>query len=236
MNRPANDMIEIPEGPSIMGSNEFSREDPRREVWVPTFWMDRYPVTNSDYLAFATATGRPVPRYWEGATPPEGTEDYPVMVNWHNATAYADWVGKRLPTEEEWEKAASGGDGRRFPWGEEFDPSRALTWESAAISGARGEPARGRPASATPYGCEQMVGLVEEWMLDDYAAYPGSDYVSEGYTQGYKTLRGGGWIFTQTHSRVSYRCFESPDVSDEHFGLLGGPSFRCASTTNPEEN
>lgn len=64
--------------------------------------------------------------------------------------------------------------GAAFP-GEQFEPSRALTWETAAITGFHGEPVRSRPASVTPCGCEQMVGVVEEWMADDYKAYPGSD-------------------------------------------------------------
>jgi iron(II)-dependent oxidoreductase len=222
-------MVVVPAGPFIMGSDEFAREGPRRTVEVDAFLIDRFPVTNVQFLAFVEATGHPAPADWQVGRPVVGSETHPVMVNWLDADAYATWAGKRLPTEAEWEKAARGTDGRRYPWGDAFDPDRALTWETSAVTGARTEPVDARPAGASPYGCEQMVGLAEEWCADWYDAYPGSDYRSAGYGRRFKVLRGGAWIFTHTHARCAYRCFEIPDRSREEMVVLGAPSFRCAA-------
>ncbi len=232
--RGASPMVDVPEGYSWMGCDDFEREAPRRRVYVPQFWMDKYPVTNDDYAVFVAETQTPAPSYWINGAAPEGYGDHPVMVSWRNAEAYARWAGKRLPTEAEWEKAAGGAQGHVFPWGDHFDADRALTWETGAVTGTRSEPVTARPQGASPYGCEQMVGLVEEWVDDVYRGYSGSGYDSIGYTQGYRVLRGGSWIFSQTHARITYRCFEEPDLSDEHFWGLGGPSFRCASSVAPQ--
>lgn len=227
-------LVQVPEGYSWMGCDDYEREAPRRRVYVPEFWMDKYPVTNDDYAEYVDSTGARKPSYWQGGRIPEGYGDHPVMVNWLNACEYARWAGKRLPTEAEWEKAAGGGQGLVFPWGDRFDADRALTWETAAVTGVHSEPVTARPQGASPYGCEQMVGLVEEWVDDVYRGYAGSGYDSIGYQQGYRVLRGGSWIFSQTHARITYRCFEDEDLSDEHFWGLGGPTFRCASTVAPQ--
>lgn len=223
------EQIEIPAGSFLMGDDRYVREAPKQEVWLATFWMDRFPVTNLQWLAYLNQSGIDAPHYWRGAHPPEGQSDHPVMVNWLEADAYARWAGRRLPTEAEWEKAARGSDGRRFPWGDRFEETRALTWETAGVTGVRSEPVTARPSGASPYGCEQMVGVAEEWVSDDYRALPGSTYSSRAYDTGLKVLRGGGWIFTQTHARCSYRCFESADLDGRGFVALGGPTFRCAS-------
>lgn len=227
------EMVEVPEGAFTMGDDHYPRETPQQQVWLPTFWIDRYPVTNAQWFDYVSDTGEGAPFYWFQPEPPEGTLDHPVMVNWLEADAYARWAGKRLPTEAEWEKAARGTDGRRFPWGDDFDPALALTWETAAVTGLKSEPVTARPAGASPYGCEQIVGLAEEWVADEYGPLPGSTYASKAYGTGLRVLRGGGWIFTQTHARCSYRCFESADLDGQGFVDLGGPIFRCASDTPP---
>lgn len=226
-------MVLVPPGPFVMGSEEFAREAPQRTVDLPAFWIDRFPVTNNDYAAFVSATGHRAPVDWHAGQPRDGLGDHPVMVTWTDADAYAVWAGKRLPTEAEWEKAARGTDGRRYPWGNSWDPSRALTWETAAVTGMRSEPVTARPRGASPYGCEQMIGLLEEWTADWYDAYPGSDYSSRGYGERYRVLRGGAWIFTQTHARCAYRCFELPDRPPVEMEVLGAPTFRCALDAAP---
>ncbi len=223
-------MVHVPAGVFIMGDERFDRETPEREVWVDDFWIDRFLVTNAQFLAVASADGIALPAHWADETFPDGKDDHPVEVNWEQAAAYARSVGKRLPWETEWEKAARGTDRRSFPWGDSFDADCALTWETAAVTGAYSESVRARPQGASPYGCEQMVGLCEEWCEDEYGAYPGSAYSSAGYGIGMRVLRGGSWIFPQTHARCSYRCFESPDLDTTGFGQLGGPGFRCVTS------
>ena len=227
-------MVLVPGGPFVMGSEEFGRETPQRVVDVPSFWIDRFPVTNSDFAIFVAATGHRAPVDWRGGQPRSGFERHPVMVTWTDANAYAGWAGKRLPTEAEWEKAARGTDGRRYPWGNEWDTSRAFTWETAGATGARSEPVDARPSGASPYGCEQMVGLLEEWSADWYDSYPGSTYHSMGYGHRFRVLRGGAWIFTQTHARCAYRCFELPDQPPEKMEVLGSPTFRCVADPTDE--
>jgi iron(II)-dependent oxidoreductase len=222
-------MVLVPAGPFVMGSDEFGREGPVRTVDLPAFRIDRFPVTNDEFARFVQESGHRAPVDWVQGGPRAGTGRYPVMVTWTDADAYARWAGKRLPTEAEWEKAARGTDGRRYPWGDEWDGSRARTWEIVATADERLEAVDARPAGASPYGCEQMVGLLEEWCADWYDAYPGSTYRSLGYGTRFRVLRGGAWIFTQTHARCTYRCFELPDRPPAEMAVLGAPGFRCAA-------
>lgn len=220
-------MVYVPAGEFPMGDDRYARERPARMAQVDGFWIDRYLVTNAEFKAFVDAGGIEPPLHWAGGTYRDGQHDHPAEINWVHARAYADAHGKRLPTEMQWEKAARGPAGLEYPWGNEFDAVRCLTWETSAVTGAHSEPVAARPQGASPYGCEQMVGLCEEWCEDDYDAYPGADYSSVGYGVGMKVLRGGSWIFPMTHARGSYRCFESPDLDTTGYGQLGGPGFRC---------
>lgn len=221
------DMVFVPAGEFIMGDDRFAREAPKRLEWTGGFWIDKFLVTNSQYLEFSESTGAPRPAHWVDGRFPAGHEDHPAEVSWTMADAYAKHAGKRLPTEAEWEKAARGTDGRLFPWGDDFDADKCLTWETASVTGAHSEPVRARPEGASPFGCEQMVGLCEEWCEDEYAGYQGARHTSVGYNAGLRVLRGGSWIFPVTHARASYRCFEEPDLDTSGYAQLGGPGFRC---------
>jgi len=124
-------MVIVPSGEFPMGVPEGDRdggrdEYPRHEVFVDTFYMDTFEVTNGRYLEFVKATGHRVPQnptnptrnLWQGDAIPDSLADRPVInVDWYDAEAYCTWAGKRLPTEAEWEKAAKGTSDRRFPWG-----------------------------------------------------------------------------------------------------------------------
>ena len=220
-------MILVPGGPFLMGSDEFDLEGPPHTVSLPSFWIDRFPVTCEGYLAFVRGTGHPAPPDWPDGKPAEGRLDHPVeRVSWHDAFTYAAWAGKRLPTEAEWEKAARGTDGRRWPWGTEFDESRCIVWDHAMALGVTTVPVTSHPSGASPYGVEQLGGNVEEWVADQLLPYAGSRHVSASAAGGLRVVRGGSWFYTQEHTRCAYRRGLLPDFTG--WSQAGGPGFRCA--------
>jgi len=115
------------------GSDGLPDEQPQRLVYLASFWIDRYEVTNDAYARFVQTTGHRAPAHsnpastmWEHNAPISGIGTHPVVnVSWEDSVAFCVWLGKRLPTEAEWEKAARGTDGRRYPWGNEWDFKKA---------------------------------------------------------------------------------------------------------------
>jgi formylglycine-generating enzyme required for sulfatase activity len=220
-------MVLVPSGEFVQGSEEFDLEAPSHRIHLPAFWIDRYPVTNEQYLGFVRATGHPPPPDWPDGRPPEGRLDHPVeRVSWHDAVAFASWAGKRLPTEAEWEKAARGKDARRWPWGNAFDESRCIVWDHAMALDVTTVPVTAHPEGASPYGVEQMAGNVEEWVADELLPYPGSSHRSPSAGGGLRVVRGGSWFYTQEHARCAYRRGLAPDFTG--WSQAGGPGFRCA--------
>lgn len=158
----------IPGGPFMIGSDEDNQnESPLREETLPDFRMGKGPVTNVQYAEFIKHNPEhPTPKKpdWFLRKPPEGKEDHPVVgVSWHDAKAYCDWLSEktgriyRLPSEEEWEKAARGRDGRRYPWSNEW------TDDVANVAGEDTTPISEYEAGASPDGCLDMLGNVQEW-------------------------------------------------------------------------
>ncbi len=205
--------------------------------------MDKYEVTKRQYGAFIQATGHPAPECctnttwsyliqnkayfeWQGSTPPPGFEAHPVVnVSWTDAQAYCEWVGLRLPTEAEWEKAARGTDGRVFPWGNEFnfmgkanyadvnhhdryikDPFVDDGYELTAPVGLY-------PDGASPYGLMDMAGNVKEIVSDWWSLEPyGTDsprYNPQGPEESCcsKRVRGGSWGFGKFSLRTTQRNY-----------------------------
>lgn len=175
---PVSGMVFVPGGPALIGSDDGDPDEaPARTVEVPGFYIDRFTVTNSAYRRFLRKTGGPGPVHqlgwasaynWTGQDFPEGTADRAaVLINHEEADAYCRWLGKRLPREVEWEKAARGPAGRRYPWGER--------WEDGLCPAVDGQVVPARvgmcPSRASPYGAHEMVGGVFEWVADSYRAY-----------------------------------------------------------------
>lgn len=236
------EMVFIPAGTFVMGS-ERGREDekPVREVYLGAFYIDRYEVTNSEYVEFLNAVKDHLVRcdghlcidtkdenpgshilYQAGKyTVEAGYEDHPVVhVSWYGAKAYCEHRGKRLPTEAEWEKAARGTDGRTYPWGDEFDASRANTDYRIGDT----TPVGSYPKGVSPYGAYDMAGNVWEWVADWYQPYPGNDYRSDFFGQKYKVVRGGSWNHPWYDARCSCRDIAHPA---RRILVVG---FRCART------
>ena len=214
-------VVYIPGGEFILGSDSGNEDEtPQQKMVIDAFNLDKYPVTNAEYKQFVDATGRTPPRHWKNGTYPEGTANHPVTwVTWYDALAYAQWAGKRLPTELEWEKAARGADGRLYPWGDTFDAQKCNSKES----GSKGtSPVDAHPEGASPFGLFDMAGNVWEWTADWYQGYRGTLYELSRYGQQYKVLRGGSWYDGQDAVRTTTRKSFDPN---QGFSTIG---FRCA--------
>lgn len=241
-------MIEIPAGEFLMGtdrkqSNAHNR--PQHRVHTDTYKIDKYPVTNAQYARFVAATGYRPPLHWKDGKIPKGEEMHPVtMVSWTNASDYAKWAGKRLPTEAEWEKAARGSDGRRWPWGNQMDATRLNTYYAVGST----TPYNAYPEGASVYGVVDMAGNVNEWTADNFMPYEGSTAPAslfkarraeaprsgEGKAtsmaefketeERYKVLRGGSWKSDPFSTATYHRNYAWPHFASDFFG------FRCAQS------
>ncbi|MFY9270191.1 MAG: formylglycine-generating enzyme family protein [Candidatus Manganitrophaceae bacterium] len=235
-------LILIPEGPFMMGNNGRPTgegagdedEQPEHRVTIKKpYYLDLYETTNAHYQRFVTAGGTEPPLHWRNGTYPSGKANHPVVyVSWYDADAFCRWAGKRLPTEEEWEKGARGGDGRHFPWGSDYDFKKANTpqyWLSKGVDVAKGDtmPVGSFEDGKSPYGLYDMSGNVYEWVSDWYLPYPGNQFPNIHYGQKNKVLRGGSWFDCLSYgcglSAPSYnRSRFTPEIKNKGFG------FRCA--------
>ncbi|MGE0372962.1 MAG: formylglycine-generating enzyme family protein [Gammaproteobacteria bacterium] len=225
-------MVRIPSGEFRMGSNDrLSDEGPQHTVRLGAYLIDKYEVTNLQYQAFIEATGRRAPDDFVNRAAPRGKADHPVsFVTWFDARDYCAWAGKRLPTEQEWEKAARGTDARIFPWGDEFNIRAANTPVRWARLGQEGDttPVGAFTAGASPYGIHDMSGNVWEWTASWYLPHPGNTTKSENFGEIYKVLKGGSWwdcsFYKCGISAPTFnRSFFNARVKNASFG------FRCAN-------
>ncbi|ALA60369.1 conserved exported protein of unknown function [Nitrospira moscoviensis] len=230
-------MVAVPAGWFLMGSDPKAdraagpQELPQHKVYVDAFEIDKYEVSNVDYLRFVLAAGVDWPKFWRESPFPEKAALHPVInVTWREADAYCRWAGKRLPTEAEWEKAARGEDGRVFPWGNE--PAGWIKSNIAHSGSKRGF--RYPPLAnidrydkgVSPYGVHQMAGNVSEWVSDwfDPEYYRrGHDRNPPGPETGeLKVFRGGSWNEDPEVARSAGRNGGEPDRRSYLTG------FRCA--------
>ena len=242
-------MVKIPAGKFIMGTNlerADAQDKPQHTVFLPTYYIDKYLVTNAQYARFVAATGHRPPLNWKNGLIPEGELLYPVtMVTWYDAKAYAKWAHKRLPTEAEFEKAGRGSDGRRWPWGNNMEPNRLNTYYNVGSASNVTTYRNG----ASPYGLLDMSGNVDEWMADDFLPYEGSKAPTDLFqgkvsvvataeertlklseqravSQRYKVLRGGSWKGDPFSTSLFHRNFSFANHASDFYG------FRCASDAN----
>lgn len=218
------EMIFVPAGKFIMGEGGDAHE-----VHLDAFYIDRYPVTNADYKKFVDATNHAPPGHWQNGKIPQGIANHPVVnVSWDDATAYAQWAGKRLPTEAEWEKAASWDDVKKqkrvYPWGNDFDASKCNSSESGI--GGTTPVGKYSPQGDSFYGVADLAGNVREWCADWYDDnyYKNSPKENpKGPASGqYRVLRGGSWGAQQYGVRAADRGDYVPDDRTLDVG------FRCA--------
>ncbi len=245
-------MVLIPAGEFQMGSvapEAANHEKPVHTVYVDAFFMDEHEVTNLEYQKFVLANPRwskeGIERWlndgyylhsWNGNDYPDGKANHPVVyVSWYAAMAYAQWAGKRLPTEAEWEYAAQGGlVGKRYPWGDDIDSGKANYNQNVGDTTVAGTyPPNG-------YGLYDMAGNVWEWCLDEYdenfyadsprenplSGANSMDWIINNFTNVkilpvMRVMRGGSWYPPPKGLRVTGRIWNSPAFSDPSTG------FRC---------
>ena len=158
-------MVVVPAGWFLMGEDDGrTSNQPRRWVYLDAFAIDRTEVTRQAYLVYLRESGYPVEDANSQFSPQAG--NLPAAgVLWRNAIGYCRWTGKRLPSEAEWEKAARGADGRRYPWGDDWSAGLANTAQSGLGTAV---PAGRYPGGISPYGALDMAGNVAEWVADFY--------------------------------------------------------------------
>jgi len=230
-------------------------EGPQSSVSTSAFWIMQTEVTNNQFRQFVESDGYAEPSYWsalgwqwkirEGimfpaywADPSFNGGSHPVVgVSWYEATAYATWIARRtglefrLPTEAEWEKAARGVNGHRYPWGPIWDPNFAnycdvncdQKWKD--ISGFSDQypftsPVGQFPSGKSPYNVYDMAGNVWEWTASIYGPYPYAQTGRESVDDGSRrTLRGGSWRSAELGLRSADRAWKEPTVRTDRFGI-----------------
>jgi iron(II)-dependent oxidoreductase len=262
-------MVYVPAGEFVMGSSDaeirealadchncpddwFDAEKPQHKVNLPSYWIDKYEVTNRQFAEFIEAGGydkreywtgpgwewktrenRKLPSYWE--QPSWNQPDLPVVgAVWFEAVAYCRWAGGHLPSEAQWEKAAGWDPGQqrklKYPWGDGWDPKKANTAEL----GKRHTTPVGQlcDQGASPYGACDMAGNAWEWCstLHQPLPYDPADGREDLEAWGTRTLRGGSWINERHEARVAYRL---PPFPGDFILFDPTNGFRCASDDKP---
>ena len=199
----------------LVPAGEFQYGVNNQRLSLRDFYMDKYEVTTGRYAGFLQASGRKQPRYWNRASQVSAGDRPVIGVDWSDADAYCRHYGKRLPIEQEWEKAARGIDGRKYPWGNDEPTSRHANFRKgnqyrgfmnfySEVLTAVGSYEDGK----SPYGIYDLAGNVWEWT--------GSDHDSKS-----KVLRGGSWFYDADLLRAPFRFWQGPRY--RHFDI----GFRC---------
>lgn len=256
-NRDGMRMVYVPAGEFIMGSDDGAEDEkPFRTVDLDAYWIDQFEVTNEMYKE-CVEYGKCNPPDYRGANALVHQDlipllepiirfyddpryaDYPISrITWDDAVAYCSWVGRRLPTEAEWEKAARGTDGRTYPWGEEVDCTRANVYEFPADKACAYAPTRvgSYERGVSPFGAYDMAGNVFEFVSDDYEyILESEDGVPSGVSVDFfRVQKGGSWVGSgQTARSANRELWNSLDgIYDPNLVTVLDPNgengFRCA--------
>ncbi len=227
------ELVWVAAGPFLRGSKPGapSDEQPQRAIELDGYWIYKFPVTFGQYKKYLEATGKKMPeKHWGQGMMlgKDASEDaYPALISWYEAADYAAWAAAALPTEAQWEKAARGTDGREYPWGDAWDPQKAVGFERTLESFQNGMfPVGSLPAGASPCGALDMAGNCWEWVRDWYAhdAYKTAPAKNPaGPATGVnKVLRGGDSSYSEDHARTAARYLCPPHV--RNYVKTG---FRC---------
>lgn len=250
-------MVFVEGGITLIGSDVGdSDEKPVHKVIVDSFYIDKYEVSNREYLVFVKEGGGRMPLSWENQFPQELC-DYPVLVSYYEAQDYARWAGKMLPSEYEWERAANGVaatqktktiDGlqalpfkTQFPWGNDFVTGSVNCrefWGSDNSLAYKFQQKKGllpietfSNSNLSYYGLVNMSGNAAEWTNSWYQAYPGNNIKNRRFGKQVKVVKGGSWHSTMSELTVSSRSFGGvPNLeTDNRFG------FRCVRRPNTND-
>jgi len=219
----------------------YADEHPFHPVNLARFHLDVHEVTNAEYQLFVDANSHiSAPDDWARKHHPRGKADHPVVyVSWQDAQHYCHWRGARLPTEAEWEAAARGEKMNIYPWGNSFNLQNANV-SSGPFDRGRTRAVGSTPAGNGPYGHQDLIGNVWEWVDANYKAYPGSTDEVDGFSEGFKVMRGlsfesVGHFMPQDYAKViaisaraSFRGYDHPGAKLRDVG------FRCAAP-RPED-
>ncbi|MFW6366964.1 MAG: formylglycine-generating enzyme family protein, partial [Spirochaetota bacterium] len=242
-------MVFVRGGVTLIGSDVGGKDEtPLHTQIVDSFYIDVYEVTNRDYLVYVMEGGGSTPRAWKSGAFPAGKADHPVMVTYYEASGYARWAGKRLPTEFEWERAANGviasrktvtDDGMvenpyktRYPWGNDitFQTNYSALWDDTEAMTQYTYIKRGtlpvqqfESTDVSYYGAVHMAGNIGEWTSSWYRAYEGSRYTDIRYGTQVKVIRGGSWFSSAEECTVSARSYGGlPNLESD-----ASAGFRC---------
>ena len=223
------DMAVVPAGEFLMGTEDgLPDARPLHRIHLSGYLIDRYEVTNSQYRQCVDGGSCAAPRDREAFDDREREQHPVVNVTWSQARVYCQWAGKRLPTEAEWEKAARGTDGRRYPWGNSdtvIEQHRPKGNEAKLTANGTG-PVGTHISSASPYGIYGLAGSISEWVKDWYADdfyAVSSSRDPQGPLRGsFRVLRGAGWNEGLPELRSSYRGWDEMTYWGPTLGI------RCA--------
>ncbi len=221
-------MILIPAGEFILGSDNYlPNEKNAQKMFLPDYYIDKYEVTNNQYRRFCDATNRKMPSnpWWDENyfTNP----DMPIVgISWNDAVAYANWAGKKLPSEVEWEKAASWDAKAQkkniWPWGDNPETNRANINTNHPTS------INQYASGASSYGVQDMAGNAAEWVDSYYQPYPNNQVADTNYGTTNRVVRGGSFRSSFDDARTTRRFFHTPDFKMDEVKtrswLIG---FRC---------